>query len=330
MRKKIDESGIREAIAEGYKVSEVAELFDVSKTTVYKILSRVKQESDVSCTKDCEEENIELETEYINNKGDDSAMNERDDELLPFQQQLKNILCSVANEEQGDKQETSVPDIENNEDTDTNDVNTYPKYRNEYYVRDMSCDRDEYKRGDIVHIRSYGDSVTPGVQDCDRYGVIFQNNEGNAKSGTVIVSMITSVIKKEYLPTHVIINSRFLPKESMIMTEQVKTVSKNYIQRVGRLTTEEYYLFDRALAASFALATKKEVAEKKGAGIIDMLDRMSDSKFAVKLQGDDFSFAIKGKQMTIEHNDMSMELGLDKCDTLISDLEEVLRMIKGR
>lgn len=81
-------------------------------------------------------------------------------------------------------------------------------------------------RGDIYfcEFADVGGSVQSGL----RPALIIQNDIGNRHSSTVIVSPITSIIKKKKQPTHVNLGKNFgLSENSMVMLEQIHTVDKN-------------------------------------------------------------------------------------------------------
>ena len=83
--------------------------------------------------------------------------------------------------------------------------------------------------------------------------VIIQNNKGNEYSPTTIVALITSRFKK-YIPTHVPISNRALPYDSIIMTEQVRTIDKSRLGKIiGRISNEEMNCLDEALKVSMHL-----------------------------------------------------------------------------
>ena len=82
------------------------------------------------------------------------------------------------------------------------------------------------------------------VQGSEQGGIrpvlIIQNDIGNKASPTVIIAAITSKGKKKGLPTHVTIRLEegSLPKESMAMLEQIRTIDKDrLIKYVGRIDT---------------------------------------------------------------------------------------------
>lgn len=53
---------------------------------------------------------------------------------------------------------------------------------------------------------------------------------------------MTSIIKKQYLPSHIILGDRFGLKEpSMVMLEQLKTVNQSdFIEYIGKIDDEHY------------------------------------------------------------------------------------------
>lgn len=99
---------------------------------------------------------------------------------------------------------------------------------------------DMYHRGDIYYcdFTDIGGSVQSGL----RPALIIQNDVGNRNSTTIIVSPITSIIKKPNLPTHVVIGKKFgLEEESMVMLEQIITIDKSIHLKeyIGTVTDDE-------------------------------------------------------------------------------------------
>lgn len=89
---------------------------------------------------------------------------------------------------------------------------------------------ENYKMFDIVYVDlsdSKG-SEQSGIRPC----IIVQNNTGNKYSPTVLVMCLTSVIKKENLPTHCVIHGSLqngLKYDSMVMAETTCQISKERI-----------------------------------------------------------------------------------------------------
>ena len=94
------------------------------------------------------------------------------------------------------------------------------------------------QRGEIYlyDFGNNGGSIQNGV----RPALVVQCDEGNAASSTTIIAAITSVIKKRFLPTHIIVGNRFgLKVPSMVMLEQLKTVNQSdLIEYIGKIDDE--------------------------------------------------------------------------------------------
>ena len=86
--------------------------------------------------------------------------------------------------------------------------------------------------------------------------LIVQNDIGNKFSPTVIAAAITSQKDKTKLPTHISVAplSCGLPKESVILLEQVRTLDKRRLrEKMGRLDDAAMRQVDTAIAVSFGL-----------------------------------------------------------------------------
>ena len=75
-----------------------------------------------------------------------------------------------------------------------------------------------------------------------RPGVIFQNNIGNIYSPNVVVLPLTSQIKKDLQPTHVILPAKTtgLRLDSMVLCENPKCISKEKLGRYILTLSDEY------------------------------------------------------------------------------------------
>lgn len=88
------------------------------------------------------------------------------------------------------------------------------------------------KRGEIYYadLRPVVGSEQGGIRPV----LIVQNNVGNKHSPTtIVISMTSQVNKKVFLPTHVILHkedTQGLPKDSVILCEQLKTIDKSRIK----------------------------------------------------------------------------------------------------
>lgn len=114
---------------------------------------------------------------------------------------------------------------------------------------------DMMKRGEIY--RADLDPVIGSEQGGIRPVLIIQNDTGNLHSPTVIVAAITGRRKKTHMPVHVLITAEEsgLPLDSIVLTEQVRTLEKSRLTRyLGRLTDEAMARIDQALARSIGQA----------------------------------------------------------------------------
>ena len=77
-------------------------------------------------------------------------------------------------------------------------------------------EKQTIKRGEIYY---YDFGITEGsIQSGRRPVLVLQADNFNAKAPTIIVAAITTVIKKRYLPSHVILGENFgLQKPSMVL-----------------------------------------------------------------------------------------------------------------
>ena len=83
----------------------------------------------------------------------------------------------------------------------------------------------DVKWGDIYYC-NLGTS-NGSVQTKTRPVLVIQNNIGNQNGPTTVVAAISSVVKKMYLPTHIMLDcTTGLREKSVVMLEQVRTVDK--------------------------------------------------------------------------------------------------------
>jgi len=108
------------------------------------------------------------------------------------------------------------------------------------------------------------DPVIGSEQDGKRPVVVVQNNLANKHSPTVIIAPITTVIKKSYLPTHIIIyKNNYLKKNSTVLVEQIRVIDKSRITAyLGKLTDIQLRKVDKALVNAFDIDVKKIESEE--------------------------------------------------------------------
>ncbi|MBO5305111.1 MAG: type II toxin-antitoxin system PemK/MazF family toxin [Clostridia bacterium] len=106
------------------------------------------------------------------------------------------------------------------------------------------------KRGELY----YADlsPVVGSEQGGVRPVLVVQNDIGNKYSPTVIAVAITSQLTKAKLPTHIELDTTCgLPKESVILTEQVRTLDKQRLKdKIGVLSPKAMEKVNTALMVS--------------------------------------------------------------------------------
>ena len=111
-----------------------------------------------------------------------------------------------------------------------------------------------YRRGDI-----YCADLNPVIgseQGGIRPVVVLQNNIGNKHSTTLIVTTVsTKIAKKKKMPTHYVIENNMAFKQaSVVLLEQIRTIDKKRVKYyLGKITSEDMALIDKALAVSLAM-----------------------------------------------------------------------------
>lgn len=102
------------------------------------------------------------------------------------------------------------------------------------------------KRGELY----YADlsPVVGSEQGGIRPVLIVQNDIGNKHSPTVIAAAVTSQINKAKLPTHIELDTTCgLPKDSVVLTEQIRTLDKQRL--MDKIGTLDESLMQRVNAA---------------------------------------------------------------------------------
>jgi mRNA interferase MazF len=117
------------------------------------------------------------------------------------------------------------------------------------------------KRGDIYYAEL--NPVVGSEQGSHRPVVIIQNNRGNKHSLTVIVAPVTGKLKKNPIPTHVLLpKSCGLERDSLALTEQIRAIDRsrlgNYIGFAGKSVMSQV---DRALSISIGLNDREDADE---------------------------------------------------------------------
>ena len=109
----------------------------------------------------------------------------------------------------------------------------------------------EIKRGNIYYAAL--DPVIGSEQGGTRPVLILQNDAGNKFGPTVIIAAITAKQKKN-LPTHVSIEIQELPKNSIILLEQIRTIDKQRLSEyVSQLTDSQMQKVEQAIDSSLGM-----------------------------------------------------------------------------
>ncbi|HHU43453.1 MAG: type II toxin-antitoxin system PemK/MazF family toxin [Bacillota bacterium] len=111
------------------------------------------------------------------------------------------------------------------------------------------------KRGDLY----YADlsPVVGSEQGGVRPVLIVQNDIGNRHSPTIIAAAITSQMNKAKLPTHIELDTTCgLPKDSVVLTEQIRTLDKKRLMdKIGTVDENIMQKVNAALMISLGFFT---------------------------------------------------------------------------
>ena len=96
-------------------------------------------------------------------------------------------------------------------------------------------------RGDLFYY-DFGDN-SGSVQSGERPVLVVQADDYNQNAPTIIVAAVTSVIKKRYLPSHIILGKEFgLKKPSMVLLEQIRTVNREDLREyIGTVDDDKLF-----------------------------------------------------------------------------------------
>ena len=117
----------------------------------------------------------------------------------------------------------------------------------------LKKEKIDIERGQVwyVNLENGVGSEQSGRRPC----LIIQNNIGNRFSPTVVVAVLTTKLDKHKLPTHVILSEQSkMPKKSIVLLEQIKTIDKRRVkQYITSLTREDLLKVDKALLISLGI-----------------------------------------------------------------------------
>ena len=108
------------------------------------------------------------------------------------------------------------------------------------------------KRGDVFFADL--DPVVGSEQGGIRPVLVVQNNIGNRYSPTLVVLPL-STAKKNHMPTHIYIcGSKSLPKDSIVLAEQIRTIDRYRLREyVGSIDKEIMDKINRAMKISIGV-----------------------------------------------------------------------------
>ena len=134
---------------------------------------------------------------------------------------------------------------------------------------------DELKMFDIIYV-DFSDNKIGSEQSGIHPYIIIQNNIGNKHCPTVLGMSLTSVLKKEYMPTHCIIHKTTengLKHDSMLLGETLTQISKErIINKIGSITDEKTK--NEILTVFFANVTGKKKYNSVWTKIINMIFKL--------------------------------------------------------
>ena len=134
---------------------------------------------------------------------------------------------------------------------------------------------DELKMFDIIYV-DFSDNKIGSEQSGIHPYIIIQNNIGNKHCPTVLGMSLTSVLKKEYMPTHCIIHKTTengLKHDSMLLGETLTQISKErIINKIGLITDEKTK--NEILTVFFANVTGKKKYNSVWTKIINMIFKL--------------------------------------------------------
>ena len=134
---------------------------------------------------------------------------------------------------------------------------------------------DELKMFDVVYA-DFSDNKIGYEQSGIHPYIIIQNNTGNKYCPTVLGMSLTSVLKKEYMPTHCIIHrtkENGLKHDSMLLGETLTQISKErIINKIGTITNERTQ--NDILNVYMANITGKKKYNSVWSKIINMIFRL--------------------------------------------------------
>ena len=122
----------------------------------------------------------------------------------------------------------------------------------------------ELHRGDIFFVNL--NPVLGSEQGGTRPALVIQNDLGNQHSPTIIIAPISSQLKKQELPTHVLLPDEIgLPEKSMVLLEQIRTIDRDRLGTyVSTADNETMAAINTAIRVSLGLVPPKPPQRPNG------------------------------------------------------------------
>jgi mRNA interferase MazF len=118
-------------------------------------------------------------------------------------------------------------------------------------------DKKKITRGDIYYA-DLNPVIGSEQGDC-RPVIVVQNDTGNAHSPTVVIVPLTRNLRKNRLPTHVLIPKHCgLGRASLMLGEQIRTVDRSRLSAyIGHISKGVQPIVDKALAVCVGLEKRR-------------------------------------------------------------------------
>ena len=118
--------------------------------------------------------------------------------------------------------------------------------------------KTKIRRGDIYYANL--DPVIGSEQGDRRPVLVVQNDDGNKYSPTIVVVPLTGNLRKNPLPTHVVIpKSNGLDRDSLVLVEQIRTIDRSrFDEYIGHINNGNIWRkIDKALEICVGLEKRR-------------------------------------------------------------------------
>jgi mRNA interferase MazF len=196
------------------------------------------------------------------------------DALLKMREQMdQKVKVDIKNNNNKLNNENITVNIHSNKlENDKVQVTMEINYKNIADIKQI-----EFKRKRIYWANIDGNKWSEQGGKC--YPVICLSNDvGNKYSPTIIVGIITSQLNKSNIPTHVPLEGFGLPKNSVVLLEQIRTIDKRritgYLGEVDEITMKK---IDKAKDISMSELKPKSPLERLSINVQEIIyDKLDD------------------------------------------------------